>query len=101
MNKTARYNASALAMSTIRSLSLGEGAGREREISTYEFDPQDTYLLSVPEQREYFEKMGYSLVNPNDEENPYGLVKNAAEYHLTKHEEVPIYEYTAKSDTTV
>lgn len=43
----------------------------------------------------------YRVVDTNSEEDPYGIVRRAANYHKEIHGEVPVYEYIADSDTTI
>jgi len=43
----------------------------------------------------------YRIVDTNSEEDPYGIVRRAANYHKEIHGEVPVYDYIADSDTTI
>lgn len=62
---------------------------------------QDIFLLSPEDQKKIMEQHGWRKVDINNEVDPYGLVRSSAKYHLDTHNEVPIYENTIDSDTTI
>lgn len=37
------------------------------------------------------EQRGWKKIDTKKEEDPYGIVRTGANYHLTKHDEVPVY----------
>ena len=65
-------------------------------------DPGEVFLLSPENQKKQMTKNpNYRVVDTNSEEDPYGIVRRAANYHKEIHGEVPVYEYIADSDTTI
>lgn len=66
------------------------------------YDPGEVFLLSPENQKKQMTKNpNYRVVDTNSEEDPYGIVRRAANYHKEIHGEVPVYEYIADSDTTI
>lgn len=66
------------------------------------YDPGEVFLLSPENQKKQMAKNpNYRVVDTNSEEDPYGIVRRAANYHKEIHGEVPVYEYIADSDTTI
>lgn len=66
------------------------------------YDPGEVFLLSPENQKKQITKNpNYKVVDTNSEEDPYGIVRRAANYHKEIHGEVPVYEYIADSDTTI
>lgn len=66
------------------------------------YDPGEVFLLSPENQKKQMTKNpNYRVVDTNSEEDPYGIVRRAANYHKETHGEVPVYEYIADSDTTI
>ena len=66
------------------------------------YDPGEVFLLSPENQKKQMTKNpNYRVVYTNSEEDPYGIVRRAANYHKEIHGEVPVYEYIADSDTTI
>lgn len=66
------------------------------------YDPGEVFLLSPENQKKQMTKNpNYRVVDTNSEEDPYGIVRRAANYHKEIHGEVPMYEYIADSDTTI
>lgn len=66
------------------------------------YDPGEVFLLSPENQKKEIAKNpNYRVVDTNSEEDPYGIVRRAANYHKEIHGEVPVYEYIADSDTTI
>lgn len=66
------------------------------------YDPGEVFLLSPKNQKKQMTKNpNYRVVDTNSEEDPYGIVRRAANYHKEIHGEVPVYEYIADSDTTI
>lgn len=64
-------------------------------------DQQDVFLLNTKDQQRVMEQRGWKKIDTKKEEDPYGIVRTGANYHLTKHDEVPVYENTFDSDTTI
>lgn len=65
-------------------------------------DPGTVFLLSPENQKKEMAKnSNYRIVDTNSEEDPYGIVRRAANYHKEIHGEVPVYDYIADSDTTI
>lgn len=64
------------------------------------FDPQTVFLLNEKDQQTIMERNGYKKVDISTEKDPYGLVRSAANFH-NKTKNVPVYEYTIGSDSTV
>lgn len=65
-------------------------------------DPGEVFFLSPENQKKEISKnKDYRVIDTTSEEDPYGVVRTAANYHKQKHNEVPVYEYIANSDTTV
>lgn len=66
------------------------------------YDPGEVFLLSPENQKKQITKNpNYRIVDTNSEEDPYGIVRRAANYHKEIHGEVPVYDYIADSDTTI
>ena len=66
------------------------------------YDPGEVFLLSPENQKKQITKNpNYRVVDTNSEEDPYGIVRRAANYHKEIHGEVPVYDYIADSDTTI
>ena len=66
------------------------------------YDPGEVFLLSPENQKKQITKNpNYRVVDTNSEEDPYGIVRRAANYHKEIHGEVPVYDYVADSDTTI
>lgn len=66
------------------------------------YDPGEVFLLSPENQKKQIIKNpNYRVVDTNSEEDPYGIVRRAANYHKEIHGEVPVYDYIADSDTTI
>lgn len=66
------------------------------------YDPGEVFLLSPENQKKQMTKNpNYRVVDTNSEEDPYGIVRRAANYHKEIHGEVPVYDYIADSDTTI
>lgn len=66
------------------------------------YDPGEVFLLSPENQKKEMAKnSNYRIVDTNSEEDPYGIVRRAANYHKEIHGEVPVYDYIADSDTTI
>ena len=66
------------------------------------YDPGEVFLLSPENQKKQMTKNpNYRVVDTNSEEDPYGIIRRAANYHKEIHGEVPVYEYIADSDTTI
>lgn len=66
------------------------------------YDLGEVFLLSPENQKKQMTKNpNYRVVDTNSEEDPYGIVRRAANYHKEIHGEVPVYEYIADSDTTI
>lgn len=66
------------------------------------YDPGEVFLLSPENQKKQMTKNpNYRVVDTNSEEDPYGIVRRAANYHKEIHGELPVYEYIADSDTTI
>lgn len=60
------------------------------------YDPGEVFLLSPENQKKQMTKNpNYRVVDTNSEEDPYGIVRRAANYHKEIHGEVPVYEYMA------
>lgn len=71
------------------------------------FDPGRAFFLTKDDQERFFENNGYRTigdVNIQDEDifkRQFGTVRGAAKQYLDNGYQIPIYEYTADSDTTV
>lgn len=71
------------------------------------FDPGRAFFLTKDDQERFFENNGYKTigdVNIQDEDifkRQFGTVRGAAKQYLDNGYQIPIYEYTADSDTTV
>ena len=66
------------------------------------YDPGEVFLLSPENQKKQITKNpNYRVVDTNSEEDPYRIVRRAANYHKEIHGEVPVYDYIADSDTTI
>lgn len=73
-----------------------------KSIDETPYDPGEVFLLSPENQKKQMTKNpNYRVVDTNSEEDPYGIVRRAANYHKEIHGEVPVYEYIADSDTTI
>lgn len=73
-----------------------------KSVDETSYDPGEVFLLSPENQKKQMTKNpNYRVVDTNSEEDPYGIVRRAANYHKEIHGEVPVYEYIADSDTTI
>lgn len=73
-----------------------------KSIDETPYDPGEVFLLSPENQKKQMTKNpNYRVVDTNSEEDPYGIVRRAANYHKEIHGEVPVYDYIADSDTTI
>lgn len=71
-------------------------------VDKFPTDPGTVFLLSPENQKKEMAKnSNYRIVDTNSEEDPYGIVRRAANYHKEIHGEVPVYDYIADSDTTI
>ena len=71
-------------------------------VGKFPTDPGTVFLLSPENQKKEMAKnSNYRIVDTNSEEDPYGIVRRAANYHKEIHGEVPVYDYIADSDTTI
>lgn len=71
-------------------------------VDKFPIDPGTVFLLSPENQKKEMAKnSNYRIVDTNSEEDPYGIVRRAANYHKEIHGEVPVYDYIADSDTTI
>lgn len=91
-----------LALAPVEALLIEPIVDAIKSVDETPYDPGEVFLLSPENQKKQMTKNpNYRVVDTNSEEDPYGIVRRAANYHKEIHGEVPVYEYIADSDTTI